>query len=39
MPGTCFSYEAEAPSRTGRNAAEPTSSGSRRMIGSTCFSY
>jgi hypothetical protein len=40
MPGTCFSYEAEAPPRTGRrNAAEPAPSGPRRMTGGTCFSY
>jgi hypothetical protein len=40
MPETCFSYEADAPSRTGRNAAaEAAPSGPYMMITSHCFSY
>ena len=40
MPWTCFSYEADVPSRTShRDVAEPTPSGLRSMTFGTCFRY
>jgi hypothetical protein len=40
MPWTCFSYEAEVPSRIGhRHVAESALSGPHMMVTSHCFGY